>query len=52
MKLPKDLRDIILDFKHSMELHERYQRVLTELEIDNFFRCLLKIYRMFLEIDI
>ena len=50
--LPKDIRALILEYKHSMELHERYQRVLTELEINQFFRCIMRIYQLFLELEI
>ena len=52
MKLPQDIKALILDFKYSMELHERHQQLMTELEIDNFFRYVMRIYEIFLNINL
>ena len=50
MKLPKDIRDLIMEFKYSLELNERHQRLITELEINIFFKYVKLVYEMFLNI--
>jgi len=52
MRLPTDIKELIVDFKCSMELHERHQRVMCELEVNNFFRYVMRIYEIFLNISI
>jgi hypothetical protein len=33
-----------------MELNERHERLMTELEIDNFFRYIMRIYDIFINL--
>ena len=52
MKLPQDIKDLILEFMYSMELNERHERLMTELDVDIFFRYVMRIYEFVLNINI
>ena len=42
--LPKDIYELILDMKYSMELHDRHLRLMMDLDTTLFFRQVNKWY--------
>jgi hypothetical protein len=46
MRLPLAIVELILDYKYSMEVHEKKTRLLCDLEIWFMFRRMVAVYRV------
>ena len=50
MRLPDDIRDLILEYKWAMETHEKHTKLLRELDIEMFFRYVMGFYQAYMDL--